>query len=99
MKGSKRFRIAGTARQDWERHSLPYRIDQVVDAFFALPDDQINEQDASTEFVGDWHIAHANVLGRLFMIGGLKNARDEWTVVRVVAPVWPLPQRTEESDV
>jgi len=99
VRRSNGFRIAGSARQRWERHSLPYRIEQVVDAFFALPDDQISEQDASTEFVGDWYIAHARVFGCLFMMGGLKNARGEWTVVRVVAPVWPLPPRTEESDV
>ena len=96
MRRSGKFRIAGSARQDWERHSLPYRIDQVVDAFFELPDDQIHEQDASTELIGEWYIAHANVFGRLFMIGGIKNVRGEWTVVRVVTPVWPPAPRTED---
>jgi len=83
------FRIAGTARHDWERYDCPHSIEAVVDAMFGEADSKVNERAAPTPGRPGWWIAHGRVFGRLFMIGGYKNAKGEWTGVKIVSPVWP----------
>ncbi len=92
------FKIAGSARRDWDLHVTPHSIEDVVDAFFSLSDDEINEREESTPFTPTIWIAHARIFGQLFMMNGHKNSRGEWTIALMVAPVWPPPAKEASDD-
>jgi len=79
--------IARAARRDWRRFGLPSGIDEVVDALFELPPDQVLESAVGAIERPNWHVAHGRVDGRLYVAGGLKNAEGEWIAVLMVAPV------------
>ena len=83
------FVIAGEARQVWEGYLVPHRIEVVVDALFALPDEDVNERLVETHGGKRAWVAHGNVVGSLFMIRGYKDRVGRWTGVDVVVPVWP----------
>jgi hypothetical protein len=72
----------------WESYVVPLSIQEVVDAIFSLPPDELREPDHPPNLPA-WRVVHARVLGRRFVIAGEVNTDGDWLTVEVVAPVWP----------
>jgi hypothetical protein len=72
------LRVLGSARREWERQVASFRIEQVVDALFALPAPARRGVPVRTRR-GIVHVIPAVfVLDRWFEVVGRKDASGRW---------------------
>jgi len=88
MRKAAGFRISPQARTDWEQFVVPKSIQNVVDAIFELPPENLTAPEHPPERAG-WRMVHARVEGTLYLMAGRVNPDDEWLSADIVAPVWP----------
>lgn len=90
------FKIDIAARKDWETLNAKHTIDQVVDALFGLPDEQIGV--ARVRDRKDWRTGHGSAFGTPYLFGGSVNADGEWTSIGLLLPAWDFRREGSSDD-
>lgn len=80
------FQIAGSAHLAWEHLDVPHRLEEVVDAIFALPPDLRPEKRWERPPIILNYVV-ATVFGRPFFMLGSKNADGTWATVNQLHPL------------
>lgn len=78
------FTILPGAYRSWERFTMPGRIEDVIDAVFALPDPSVRYYRVAS--MADLWCLEGIVAGWLVRIFGSRDERGRWSCVREVQP-------------